>query len=659
MRRGLAYCLAMATLLFLSAATHSAGAGDPGGVMPLRLPETRDAGAAAMQRELYEAASRLAHHLLASVRPWEKDPSLLLATESRSGEHWIRPNTGIVEGLAFLYRFGTYDEKTVGVGRDRLRETIHGMMRYLVATHVTGTRPTDDGRPWGDAWQSAHWTQALGRAAWWTWDDLPGDLREGVRRVVTHEASRFVDADPPHQIERDTKAEENAWNSAVFSAAMLLVPDSPEYARWEAAFQRWAMSAFLRPADAENEAIVDGRTVAEQFVGANIYDDFTLENHGIVHPDYMTTFSLAAGCATDFRMSGRREPEAVMHNVGGIYENLKWFVLPDGGFVYPSGQDWQLFRNADWLRCHVLMSVLARDPDSWELGRRSLAALEKMQSRSTSGAVYLPEETFFASSHSDLLRSLAGSWLMLSWAEDLPRNFQPRLGVRRLEAAKIVLHRTAAAVNSLSWGNGLMAQSAANALDRIVSPHPRNGVGAIRLAGQNRALPVRVQSVEVREEADGFVAEVVAEHGPGVFRAELRYQSHADGRWSMSERLVAMRDASTAEIATGLIGILNNPQWIYERGYREITLDGETTEVRAQSGAAVTGDGVKEASIDGRLNMQSSEPLAIRYAAARDYERSRVTDELSLNYLGGERSYRAGEEVSRYAVTLTHKPNER
>ncbi|MCL4194267.1 MAG: hypothetical protein KJZ87_21200, partial [Thermoguttaceae bacterium] len=124
MRRGLAFYLASATLLVLSVTTRLAGASDPGGVMPLKLPETRDAGAAAMQGELYEAASRLAHHLLESVHPWDKDPSLLLATESRSGEHWIRPNTGIVEGLAFLYRFGTYDEKTVGVGRDGLRETI-------------------------------------------------------------------------------------------------------------------------------------------------------------------------------------------------------------------------------------------------------------------------------------------------------------------------------------------------------------------------------------------------------------------------------------------------------------------------------------------------------------------------------------------------------
>ena len=117
------------------------------------------------------------------------------------------------------------------------------------------------------------------------------------------------------------------------------------------------MSSFLSPADERSDTVVDGRPVREQFTGANIYDDFTLENHGIVHPDYMTAFSLTLGCTLDFVMTGRQPPEALLYNVAPIYENLKWFWLPDGGFVYPSGQDWGLFRNADWLFKHVLMAV--------------------------------------------------------------------------------------------------------------------------------------------------------------------------------------------------------------------------------------------------------------------------------------------------------------
>jgi len=292
--------------------------------LPIHLPREAPAPLRAVQSRLYRAALKQAHYLLGTVHPWKEDAALRLLTESRSGEHWIRPNTGAVEGFAFLQRFGPYDESIVGVSRSALlRDTLVPMMRYLVATHITGSRPTSDGKPWGDAWQSAHWAQMLGRGAWFVWTDLPADVQSGVRRVVAHEADRIARAEPPHQLRADTKAEENAWNSQILSVAMLLLPHDLRCAGWEKAHQKWVMSSFLRPADERNGAVVNGRPVREQFTGANIFDDFTLENHNMVHPDYMTTFSLSLGCALDFALTGRRIPEALLFNVAPIYENLK------------------------------------------------------------------------------------------------------------------------------------------------------------------------------------------------------------------------------------------------------------------------------------------------------------------------------------------------
>jgi hypothetical protein len=646
---------AIAILTGVVAGMGEPQAAEPGerqDVMPLELPEP-DGKLAAARETVYLAVQKQARYLLGTVRPWKEDEALLLVTDSKSGENWIRPNSGTVEGLAFLYRFGPFDETIVGVPRQELPQTIFPMMRYLVTTHATGTRPTSDGRPWGDAWQSAHWAQMLGRAAWWIWADLPDDLRAGVRRVVAHEAGRFVHAETPHRIERDTKAEENAWNSQIFSVALLLMPDDPRRPDWEAAFQRWALSSFLRPADENAQTLVDGKPVAEQFTGANIRDDFTLENHGFVHPDYMQTFGLSLGCATEFRMTGRTPPEALLYNVAGIYENLKWFVLPDGGFVYPSGQDWRLFRNPDWLRSHVLMAAYARDPDAWELASRSLDALVKMQARSESGAVYLKDEYFFASTQPDLLRALANTWLVLHFAGDVPRDFHPRLGVRRLDSAKIILHRTPSAVHTFSWGTVPMAQCVPYRLDRVVSPHQRNGIGYVRVQGERKVLPIRIQNIELTEHENGFQADLVLEHGPGAFRAELRYQSRADGSWGVEERLVALRDVITSEIATGLVGILNNPIWVYERGERGVTIDGQTTVVPALSGKTIVHEVPRTIDVDGALVIQSEGPLSIRYAAASRYERARVTDELALNFLGGERTWKAGEQVSHFSVTMS------
>ncbi len=650
----LALAMAAAALLgFSSWCVQAIAADAEGRVLPLELPEGNDPELQAAAPEVYLAAEGMARFMLAKVHPWEKDAELLLVTESRSSEHWIRPNTGAVEGFAFLCRFGPYDAEAVGRSRQSLRdEVMVPMMRYLIATHVTGSRETSDGKRWGDAWQSAHWAQQLGRGAWWTWGDLPDDIRAGVRRVVAHEAERFVDQKPPSRVRHDTKAEENAWNSQIFSVALLLMPDDPRRPAWEAAWQRWIISSFLRPADEQSQTIVDGRPLAEQFTGANIYDDYTLENHGIVHPDYMTTFSLSMIAALDCALSGRKPPEAAFHNVEGVYENLQWFLLPDGGFVYPSGQDWRIFRNVDWIRKHLLMAVFMRHPDGWAEAERGLQTLEKMQARTDTGAVYLDGEFFFASTHADLFRSLAHTWLMLQMADDVPKQPSDPVGVRRLDAAKIILHRTSRAIHSFSWGARTMAMCVPFDADRIVAPHPRSGIGHVRLQGASKPLPIRTVDVRVTDDADSFRAELVLDHGEAV-RAELLFRSTADGRWIVSEKLTALEDVTTTDLATGLIGILNHPNWVYENGSREVRFDGDEQTLVALSGKTILRPAVRRLSVDGRLHVESAEPLAVRYATATRPARGRVRDELSLNTVAGTRAWKKSQ-MERLCGSVCH-----
>lgn len=624
------------------------------------LPAVTDPAMRSRCERIYLATQRLAHHLLQEVKPWKEDPRLMLLTESKSAEAFIRPNTGTLVGLTFLYRFGPYDEKVVGMSRpDLLATRIVPMMRYLTQTHVTGSRPTGDGRRWGDHWQSAHWTDMLALAGWWVGDELPADLAVAVRQVVAHEAERFPDAIPPHQIRADTKAEENAWNSTVLSAAVLLMPADTRRGRWESAFQKWAFSSFLRPADEHATATVDGKPVAEQFNGANIYDDFTLENHNIVHPDYMTAFSLTLGCSMEYAMTGRRPPDALRYNVAGIYENLKWFGLPDGGFVYPSGQDWSIYRQVDWLYGNAVMAVFGRDPEAWALVDRGLEVLERMQARSPSGAVYLPEENFFASGQTDKLNQFARLWLSLHFAEPVVPAEPRRWGVRRFDSARMVLNRTPSSVHAVSWGTRVMAQCVPLQIDRLISPHDRSAVGSIRLKGTAAALPVSLADVRVTDYKDAFIVDLVVHHGKAAkapIRAHLRFESRADGVWTMGEKLVAITDCTTTEIATGLIGILNDKRWIDQRGERKVTLGDQTRTIPACSGEVLQGDDIRRLDIDSVLVIASDEPLSVRYGAASRPERSRATDLLWLNVIEGEHAWQEGQTISVFEVTVRCEP---
>ena len=475
--------------------------------------------------------------------------------------------------------------------------------------------------------------------------------------MVAHEADRIAAGSPPHQIEKDTKAEENAWNSQVLSVAVVLMPADPRRPTWEKAFQKWALSSFLRSADATATRVVDGLPVSEQFTGANIHDDFTLENHNIVHPDYMTAFSLSLGCALDYTLTGRHPPEALLYNVPGVYENLKWFSLPDGGFVYPSGQDWGLFRNPDWLYPHLLMAVFARDPEAWPLADRELDTFERMQARSSSGAVYLPEESFFASSHADKLSQLAHCWLGLHFADHFDAaRFPQRQGILRLDSGRIILNRTSSAIHTFSWGERVMAQCVPLRMDRVVSPHERSGLGRITLDGQAEPLPVTLRGVQVTSTADSFDAEITVAHG-GVVTAGLHYRSGADGTWTIREKLTASADFDSKEIATGLIGILNDRGWIHERGRRTVALDGRQATVPACSGRELRADGVRDIDIDGVLRIVSPRPLPVVYRAVSEPVRGRVTDELYLNYIPGKRHFKAGDVICNWEATVRCTPS--
>jgi hypothetical protein len=623
------------------------------GVMRLHLPTQTNAEINSAQDRIYRLAQLQARYVMSLVHPWKEDPGLKLATQSKSSEHFIRPNTGVIAVFAFLYRFGPYDEKIVGVSRAELLEKyIVPMMRYIAATHRTGPRPTSDRKKWGDHWQSAYWAQMLGRSAWWIWDDLPDDLRESVRRIVAYEAQRFVDKKPPHNLVGDTKAEENAWNSTIFDIAVLLMPSDPRRPVWEKEFQRWAMSSYLRPADERSQAIVDGRPVSEQFSGANLYDDFTLENHGIVHPDYMGCFALTLCCATDYALTGRRAPDALSHNAREVYQNLKWFYLADGGCVYPNGEDWDLFGSTCDMELPALMAAYLQDADAFSLLKQCLTNGEKMQARDPQGAFFEDRETVYPGAQHLVGEALARDWLTLQTAKQIVDRPQPLLGVKRLDVGKVILHRTPKAVHTLSWGAVVMAQCVPWRMDRVVSPDQRDGVGQIRLKNDKKVLPVKLVSADVKDSADGFTVKLTVEHGDAV-RAELQFRSNADGTFVIREKLTALRDITTANIATGLIGVLNNPKWVYETHSRKIKFDGRTNDVPALSGKSVAGEGVRQIDVDGGLSIESPAPLSAHYAGTKRIDRGRATDKLYLNYLGGERSWKSGQVISTYEATLT------
>src|SRR5262245_31667553 len=130
--------------------------------------------------------------------------------------------------------------------REYLRKA-RAAIRFAAATHVTGTQKCPDGKPWGASWQSAMWTGTLAFGAWFIWDDLDSELRQGVERILASESDRFLGGKPTGSRFNDTKAEENGWNLICISIAANMFPHHPHAAAWNEKAIEYMMNTLSTP----------------------------------------------------------------------------------------------------------------------------------------------------------------------------------------------------------------------------------------------------------------------------------------------------------------------------------------------------------------------------------------------------------------------------
>jgi hypothetical protein len=258
----------------------------------------------------------------------------------------------------------------------------------------------------------------------------------------------------------------------------------------------------------------------------------------------------------------------------------------------------------------------------------------------------------------DVLYYLAKTWLAFHQLGDLRSQYRLPRGVLKLDAGKILLNRTGQAIHTFSWGKKVMAQFVLNREDRIVSPDKGSGVGHIRLHGVGKALPIRIHEIAIRETKDRFDVDLVLDHGSSKIRAFLQYHSEPNGDFHMRESLMALDTIQVSEVATGLVGILNNPYWIFEKGTRTIVLDGQSYVFESCKGRKLAKEGIEEIEIDDAILIKSNKPLHIGYLSATAIRRGRATDMLYLNYNPEEKTYQNGDLISEYTVKMSVKPKQ-
>jgi hypothetical protein len=306
---------------------------------------------------------------------WQGFTDVLARYTPAEQEYAIRRPAMAALTAAVAARTGAHSDTVTGRSRDDAIRYADFLVRSIACEHVAVTPGG-----WGASFQTAHWATLTAEAAWLIWDRLTPQTREYVAQMLayeaddqtTHPVEYWADASGTVVSRGDTRAENDSWNSAALELALSMMPTHPHVANWRRKAVDLEVAAYARLSDINAPTAVNGVTLADRLDGANTYDDGTVENHHILHPDYMTNIQ-HNWWAIDFAgLAGRRPPASALQNgalVYGAFSTLSFTAgapspvdgapyADPGGTMYrpgsndiyfPQGSTWGVVRRAPFI----------------------------------------------------------------------------------------------------------------------------------------------------------------------------------------------------------------------------------------------------------------------------------------------------------------------
>jgi hypothetical protein len=306
-------------------------------------------------------------------------------------EYAIRRPAMAALTTAVAARTGVHSDTATGRSREDAIRYTDFLVRSIACQHAAVTPGG-----WGAGFQTAHWATLAGEAAWLIWDRLTPQTREYVAQMLAYEADDqttlpveyWADASGTVVSRGDTKAESDSWNSAGLELAISMMPTHPHAANWRRKAVDLEVAAYSRLSDINSPTAVNGVTLADRLDGANAYDDGTVENHHILHPDYMTNIQ-HNWWAIDFAgLAGRRPPASAVQNGALVYGafTTRSFTAgelspvdgapyaPPGGTIYQPGTDGIYFPQGSTWGAVRRAPFISFDAHAYAYGLDSMAA---------------------------------------------------------------------------------------------------------------------------------------------------------------------------------------------------------------------------------------------------------------------------------------------
>lgn len=319
----------------------------------------------------------------------------------QSVEHGARTNADYALIYAFIYKKCQDQSLPNGLTFETVKQHALAAIRYSYSTHkAINAKTCTDGVNWGIVWESSLWSESLGYAAWLMWPDLTDADKAAIKKVILAEANYNLSRTIPTGVNSDTKAEENGWDTNILAVAAAMFPEDKNAEAWTLRCKQFAMNSYSVGADLyRNDPVidvVDGKTVADWYIGANLFPDYALENHNFFHTSYlnipiqeMSESLLAYKAIQNQTTPVFPIPDALKHNVTNVWNTmLKELIMADGILAMPNGNDWSMYIY-DELSTYSALACIYRDPDALMLESIILQWAKYRQSTTGDGAFLL------------------------------------------------------------------------------------------------------------------------------------------------------------------------------------------------------------------------------------------------------------------------------
>ena len=535
--------------------------------------------------------------------------------------------------FAVLALFGPHDE-VAGHSREELRSTALGLMRALCATHPVADPPEACNVTW-DPFDWLRHDFVLGLAAWLMWEQVDPGTQRLLGMVLEHDANSWCAGPAPAQLYDDTQAESNAWSSSGMALAYCLLKRHPRREVWGEKAKELMISAYATEADVCSDRLVDGKPLSQWLTGPNAFPDHTVENHGIIHGDYLAAISEQVRTSIICRLAGEPIPEAVLFNAKEVFDRLMFLGLPDGAHLYVQGSDY-IARRLDsfYQACNIV--PLVPTPVGSAAFLRVLDALERMADKQPEvpisgwlGAA-LELGIHWGTVENYLVRRLFGPG-----APPLPdAEVNARLaGIHVSEPGRYLVHRTATTLSSFSWhttpdASQVMALTLPLDRDVLIAPVPTGSyLGHLALA-ENVDDPDRVTSHQVSQRDDGCGVVVQLQRCGGRVLQHSAFISLPDGMSVYLEQRYAQSQLTVADATSGNIAIYDDLRGPYQRADR--LYFSELGPIAPDSQALIRASWVN---VDDRLGFVALGAEGFRLQLANDYMRSPFGEQYRLSLL--------------------------